>query len=76
MTNNGQFVDNLLEKIDSHIEQDHRSFVQKVLMKIRGRSKIVYTDPMWFIIALKIRHEGLAWSEMDKYGVKKDNAGS
>ena len=64
---NGQFVHRILDSIDTHIEHYHRSFVQKLLMKIRRRSKEVYTDPMWFILALKIRHEGKPWKDLDQY---------
>ena len=69
---NGQFVHRILDSIDAHIERRERSLVDKLLMKIRRRSKEVYMDPMWFIIALRERHKGHAWSSMEKYGVRSN----
>ncbi|KKN03471.1 hypothetical protein LCGC14_1107350 [marine sediment metagenome] len=69
----GSFVERMLDRIDQHIENNHRSLVDKILMKIIRRSKEVYLDPMWFIIALKIRHEGHDWDEMDKYREKSND---
>ena len=45
-------------------------FVERMLDKIVERAVQSYTDPMWYIIALKIRHEGKPWSEMNKYAEK------
>lgn len=69
---NGQFVHRLLDSIDAYIERRERSFVDKLLIKLRRRAKEVYTDPMWFILALKEQHEGKPWSDMARYAVRHD----
>ena len=48
-------------------------FAVRLVNKIDQRVKdVFYTiDPMWFVIALKVRYEGGSWDDMLKYGVKK-----
>ena len=49
-------------------------FVDMILHSIKMQSKETYTDPMWFIIALKLRNEGKTWKEckMENYAVNKE----
>lgn len=69
---NAGFIHRMLDNIDSYIQNERRSFIDRLLMKIRNRAyDEVYMDPNWFIIALHVRHSGKPWSEMQKYGVKE-----
>ncbi len=48
-------------------------FVKRLVDKIdqRVRDVLGTIDPMWFVIAMKVRYEGGSWKDMEQYGVKK-----
>ena len=48
-------------------------FAIRLINKIDQRVRDVFDtiDPMWFVIAMKVRYEGGSWLDMAQYGVKK-----